>query len=56
MPGKIDPSFRRTAFRWLRDFAAGAGTATLIMCLLAFLLMETARRGVASTVFRYVGF
>ena len=56
MPGKIDLNFRRTAFRRLRDFAAGAGTATLITCVLAFLLMETARRGVSSTVFRYVGF
>jgi hypothetical protein len=56
MPGKIDPGFRRTPFRWLRDFAAGAGTAALITCVLAFLLMETARRGVSSTVFRYVGF
>jgi hypothetical protein len=56
MPGKIDLSFRRTTFRRLCDFAAGAGTATLVICLLAFLLMETARRGVSSTVFRYVGF
>jgi len=56
MPGKIDPSLRRTAFQRLGDFAAGAGTAILITCMLAFLLMETARRGVSSTVFRYVGF
>jgi hypothetical protein len=55
MPSKIDLSFRRTVFR-LRDFAAGAGAATLITCVLAFLLMETARRGVSSAVFRYVGF
>jgi hypothetical protein len=56
MPSKIDLSFRHIAFRRLWDFAAGAGTATLITCLLAFLLMETARRGISSTVFRYVGF
>jgi hypothetical protein len=56
MPGKFDPNFRRTAYRTLWDFAAGAGTAALITCVLAFLLMETARRGVSSTVFRYVGF
>jgi hypothetical protein len=56
MPGKIDLNFRRTAFRRLWDFATGAGTATLIICVLAFLLMETARRGVSATVFRYVGF
>ena len=56
MPNKIDPNFRPTAFQRLRDFAAGAVTATLITCVLAFLLMETARRGVSSTVFRYVGF
>jgi hypothetical protein len=56
MPSKIDLNFRRTTLRRLRDFAAGAGTATLVTCLLAFLLMETARRGVSSTVFRYVGF
>jgi hypothetical protein len=56
MPSKFDLNFRRTAFRKLWDFAAGAGTATLITCVLAFLLMETARRGVSSTVFRYVGF
>jgi hypothetical protein len=56
MPSKIDLSFRRTVRRRLWDFAAGAGTATLITCVLAFLLMETARRGVSSTVFRYVGF
>jgi hypothetical protein len=56
MPSKINLTFRRTAFRRLRDFAAGAGTAALITFVLAFLLMETARRGVSSTVFRYVGF
>jgi hypothetical protein len=56
MPSKIDLNFRRTSLRRLCDFAAGAGTATLITCVLAFLLMETARWGVASTVFRYVGF
>ena len=56
MPSKIDLNSRRTAFQRLWDFAAGAGTATLVTCLLAFLLMETARRGVSSTVFRYVGF
>jgi hypothetical protein len=56
MPGKIDLNFRRTTLRKLWDFAAGAGTATLITCVLAFLLMETARRGVSATVFRYVGF
>jgi hypothetical protein len=56
MPRKIDVGFRRNAFRRLWDFAAGAGTATLITCVLAFLLLETARRGLASTVFRYVGF
>jgi hypothetical protein len=56
MPSKINLNFRRTALRQLWDFAAGAGTATLVTCVLAFLLMETARRGVSSTVFRYVGF
>ena len=56
MPNKIDLSLRRNAFRRLWDFAAGAVTATLITCVLAFLLMETTRRGVSSTVFRYVGF
>jgi hypothetical protein len=56
MPSKIDLTFRRTTSRRLWDFAAGAGTATLVTCLLAFLLMETARRGISSTVFRYVGF
>jgi hypothetical protein len=56
MPSKIDLTFRQNAFRRLWDFAAGAGTATLITCVLVFLLMETARRGVSSTVFRYVGF
>jgi hypothetical protein len=56
MPSKIDLNFRRTAFRRLWDFAAGAGTATLISCLLVLLLIETARRGISSTVFRYVGF
>jgi hypothetical protein len=56
MPSKIDQNARRTAFRKLTEFAAGAGTANLITCVLAFLLLETARRGLASTVFRYVGF
>jgi hypothetical protein len=56
MPSKIDLNFRRTTLRRLWDFAAGAGTATLVTFVLAFLLMETARRGVSSTVFRYVGF
>jgi hypothetical protein len=56
MPNRIDLNFRRTAFRRLWDFAAGAGTATLVSCLLVFLLIETARRGISSTVFRYVGF
>jgi hypothetical protein len=56
MPNRIDLSLRRTALRRLRDFAAGAGAATLVTGLLVLLLMETARRGVSSTVFRYVGF
>jgi hypothetical protein len=56
MPNKPDLTFRRNALQWLWDFAKGAGTATLISCVLAFLLMETARRGISSTVFRYVGF
>jgi hypothetical protein len=56
MPTRIDLGFRRTALRWLRDFATGAGAATLITCLLLFLLAESARKGILSTVFRYVGF
>jgi hypothetical protein len=56
MPSKIDLNFRGLGFRRLCDFAAGAGTATLISCLLVFLLIEAARRGISSTVFRYVGF
>jgi len=56
MPSKTDLNSRRTAFQRLWDFAAGAGTAALVTCVLAFLLMETARRGVSSAVFRYVGF
>jgi hypothetical protein len=56
MPNRIDLNFRRTTFRKLLDFTAGAGTATLITCVLVLLLMETARREISSTVFRYVGF
>jgi hypothetical protein len=56
MPNRIHLNFHRLSFRKLWDFAAGAGTATLISCLLVFLLIETARRGISSTVFRYVGF
>jgi hypothetical protein len=56
MPSEIDLNLSRTALRRLRDFATGAGTAALITCVLAFLLMETARRDISSTVFRYVGF
>jgi hypothetical protein len=56
MPNRIDLDFRRLGFRKLWDFATGAGMATLISCLLVFLLIETARRGISSTIFRYVGF
>jgi hypothetical protein len=56
MPNRIDRDSRQTAFRRLLDFTAGAGTATLITCVLLLLLMETARREISSTVFRYVGF
>jgi hypothetical protein len=56
MPNRINLNFRRTAFQRLLDFTAGAGTATVITCVLVLLLMETARREISSTVFRYVGF
>jgi hypothetical protein len=56
MPNIIDPNLRRTSLRRLLDFTAGAGTATLIICVLVVLLMESARREISSTVFRYVGF
>jgi hypothetical protein len=56
MPDRIDLSLRQTALRSLRDFLVGAGTATLVTSLLLFLLVESARRGVSSAVFRYVGF
>jgi hypothetical protein len=56
MPDRIDLSSRHTALRSLRDFLTGAGTATLITGLLLFLVVESARRGVSSAVFRYVGF
>jgi hypothetical protein len=56
MPNRIDLNSRRGAFRRLLDFTAGAGIATLITCVLVLLLMETARREISSTVFRYVGF
>jgi hypothetical protein len=56
MPNRINLNFRRGAYRRLLDFTAGAGTATLITCVLLLLLMETARREISSTVFRYVGF
>jgi hypothetical protein len=56
MPDSPDVSVRPPALRRLRDAAAGAGTATLVVGLLLLLLAETARRGVSSAVFRYVGF
>jgi hypothetical protein len=56
MRNRIDLSFRRGAFRRLLDFAAGAGIATLMTCVLVLLLMEMAQREISSTVFRYVGF
>jgi hypothetical protein len=56
MPDSNDSSIRPTALRRLCDVAAGTGAATLIVGLLVVLLMEIARRGVSSTVFRYVGF
>jgi hypothetical protein len=56
MPNRIDRNSRRSAFRRLLDFTAGAGMATLITCVLVLLLVETARREISSAVFRYVGF
>jgi hypothetical protein len=56
MRNRIDLNFHRFGLRKLWDFTVGAGTATLISCLLVLLLIETARRGISSTVFRYVGF
>jgi hypothetical protein len=56
MPSRIDVSFRRTALRSLQDFLTGAAAAILASSLLLFLLVESARRGVSSAVFRYVGF
>jgi hypothetical protein len=56
MPNRIDLNFRRTALRSLRAFLTGAGSAILVSGLLLFLLVESARRGVSSAVFRYVGF
>jgi hypothetical protein len=56
MRNRIDLRFPRTTFRRLFDFAAGAGIATLMTCVLVLLLLETARREISSTVFRYVGF
>jgi len=56
MPGKIDLNLRRTLLPRLWDFMAGAGTATLLVCLLLLLFKEAVRRGLSSTVFRYVGF
>jgi hypothetical protein len=53
---KVDFNFRRMTLPKLLDFAAGAGTAALVLGLLSLLFWETARRGVSSTVFRYVGF
>lgn len=56
MPSRTDLSRRRTAVRGLWDFALGAGAASLVICALLILDEESARRGIASTVFRYVGF
>ncbi|MGA7810077.1 hypothetical protein [Bradyrhizobium sp.] len=56
MPDSNNPSFHPASLRRLRDFATGAGAATLVVGLLLLLLAETARRGVSSAVFRYVGF
>jgi hypothetical protein len=56
MPSRIDSSWRQAALRMLWDFAAGAGTATSLVFLLLLLIRETARRGVSSAIFRYVGF
>jgi hypothetical protein len=56
MPNRIDLSFRQTALRSLQDFLTGAAAAFLVSSLLLFLLVESARRGVSSAVFRYVGF
>jgi hypothetical protein len=56
MPSRTDLSGRRTALRWLWDFAQGAGAASLVICVLLILAEESARRGISSTVFRYVGF
>jgi hypothetical protein len=56
MSNSHDLSSRPSGLRRQCDFAAGAGAATIVFCLLLLLLTETARRGVSSTVFRYVGF
>jgi hypothetical protein len=56
MANRIDSSSRQVALRMLWDFTAGAGTAISLVFLLLLLLREAARRGVASAIFRYVGF
>jgi hypothetical protein len=48
--------FERLMPRSLSDFLLGAGIATLVVCCVAFLLMESALHGISSSVFRYVGF
>jgi hypothetical protein len=40
----------------LYDFAAGAGIGAALVACLVVLLLTSARHGVASSVFRYVGF
>ncbi len=56
MPGRTDLNLRRTVLPRLWDFMAGAGTATLLVCLLLLLFREAVRRGISTAVFRYVGF
>jgi len=56
MPDSNNPRVHPVLLRRLRDVVTGAGAATLVVGLLLFLLAETARRGVSSAVFRYVGF
>lgn len=46
----------RAAARHLLDFALGAATAAFAICCIVFLLLESARHGVSSSIFRYVGF